>query len=102
MQKLMEMPIHPDPAHLKSALIKNWSIQNLKLENSQRRGISKAGFEELVEDWLIAQNLQNYPRNYFDVYHDFTLINIVILIHIIVERNRLYIENKNIYINNWN
>ena len=47
MQKLKEMPSHPGPAHLKSASIKKWSILNLKLENSHRRGISKAGFEEL-------------------------------------------------------
>ena len=45
MQKLKEMPSHPGPAHLKSASIKKWSILNLKLENSPRKRILKAGFD---------------------------------------------------------
>ena len=47
MQKLKEMPSHPGPAHLKSASIKKWSILNLKLENSPRKRILKAGFDVL-------------------------------------------------------
>ena len=38
-----------------------------------QEGDIKSWFWGIGGDWLIAPNLQNYPRIYIDVYHEFTL-----------------------------